>query len=132
MKRIFFYLATLMLAAVGCRAQQPTTTWQVNLTWTAPAACTATAPCTYAVSRTVPVNGVCPATTGTNYALVGTSSSQATIYSDTSVASGTSYCYIAQTVQGGATSAPSNTATVAVPVNPSAPGTPAATAVAVQ
>lgn len=115
--------AIVLFAVSGCHAgaQITPTSYEVNLSWSAPAACTAAAPCTYGVSRTPEVSGACPATTGTTYALVGTSASQATTFTDTTVAGGTTYCYIAQTEQAGAVSQPSNTAIIVVPPTPLAP-----------
>lgn len=130
MKRIFATAVILAAALAGCRAQQPVTTWQVNVTWTAPAACTISSPCTFPVSRAAVASATasCPATTGTTYTLVGTSASQASAFVDTTVAPGAFYCYIAQTQQAGATgdpSLPSNVVTV--PLNPGVPTAPVAT-----
>lgn len=128
MKKIFAAFVFLALT-VGCHAQVPQTTWEVNVTWTAPSVCSTASPCIFVVSRAAPVAGTCPVNTGTTYAQVGSSASQASSLTDTTVSPGQSYCYVAQTQQAGGTglpSAPSNV--VPVPTNPPAPGTPAATA----
>ena len=129
-------ILALVLALVGCGssvnlpAQQPQTAFQVNLTWTPPTSCSTASPCTYILSRATIAAGStqCPATTGSIYLEVGVSNLQAVAWTDTAAVAGQTYCYIAQTVQAGATgppSAPSNV--VVIPMNPSAPGTMSAT-----
>lgn len=104
----------------GCHAQIPSSPApMVSLTWTAPIACTTAVPCVYAISRAAAVNGVCPPATGA-YALVGTSTSQAATYVDSSPLQGL-VCYIGQTQQSSLTSIPSNSALVNVPAVPTAP-----------
>lgn len=132
-------LAVLALAAVGCaHSQVPPTTWQVIVVWTNPvvngaAECTTASPCTFVVSRAAPVGGNCPATNASSYTQVASVTANATQVNDPSVVSGTSYCYIVQTQQvippatQPATSVPSNTAQVAVPVNPQPPTAPSVT-----
>lgn len=120
---ILFALGMLAGAAFGQISQS---SYEVNLTWTAPSVCTTAAPCTFPISRTTITAGATCPTTGSSYALVGTSASQATTFSDTTVAAGTSYCYVAQTTQAGATSAPSAPFSIAVPTLPVAPSSPGA------
>lgn len=135
-------LLILTLAVItGCAAHAqipPTAPPSVALTWQASTSCTAAAPCVYAISRATVTSGTnCPATSGTAYALVGTSTSNATTLTDSNVTPG-SYCYIAQTEQGtgssqqvSAPSSPSNNGTALVVVGPPlAPGAPNATATA--
>jgi hypothetical protein len=127
MKYVLSFLSFTMLLflCAGCQAQVPQVKWQVNLNLTAPTTCTTAKPCTYDYSRAA--GTICPATTGTAYALVGTTASQVTTYADTGVTAGQSYCYIAQTIQAGAPSAPSLPSNVVpVPANPAAPGAPSA------
>ena len=120
-----FALLSLLAISAGCRAQiPPSAAPSVQLSWTAPSGCTTAAPCTYAISRANPINGTCPAATGTAYGIVGNSASQTTTYNDSSPIGGASYCYIAQTQQGTnpvLTSVPSNTVLLAVPTVPGAP-----------
>lgn len=120
MKTIF---AMLILAAGTGGAQTVTvpgaTQYQVNLTWTAPTGCTSTTPCTYNVYRVPGTVTIGAGTAGAT--LVGTTASQTVAYSDTTVATGTTYSYAVETIQGGANSVPSNTFTVAIPLVPGAP-----------
>lgn len=121
-----FALLPLLAISAGCKAQvPPSTPLKVALTWTAPSACTTAAPCVFAISRATIASGTCPATTGTAYALIGTSTSNATTYTDATASAGDINCYIAQTQQGTPvlTSVPSNTASVTVPALPAAPST---------
>lgn len=131
---VMFVAATF--AALGCHAQvPPATTYVVNLTWTAPVAsgnwtgCTTAAPCTFAIYRAPQASGACPASTSTSYVAVTTTAS-GTAYTDTTAPTGTTVCYIAETVQSGVNSGPSNTATATVPGLPTAPtlGTPTTSA----
>jgi hypothetical protein len=125
MKKLLLLLPFLALTA--CHAQLPVTTHSVALTWTAPTspACNAAAPCTYVISRAT--GTTCPAVnlTTPNYTPLNSSSpATGTSFTDTGAA-GTSACYIAQTLQGGAVSVPSNTAgPFVVPASPGAPSTP--------
>jgi hypothetical protein len=128
MKKLLLLLPFLALTA--CHAQLPPTTHSVALTWTAPTspACTTGSPCTYVLSRiSVSGTGPCPAVNVTtpNYSPLNSANPVSTLsYTDTSAA-GTTACYIAQTLQGGAVSQPSNTAgPFVVPASPGAPSTP--------
>lgn len=121
----------LLLAALGCHAQVPATTYVVSLSWTAPAASgswagcgTGQPACTYVLSRAQAVSGACPATTGTNYTpLNQPSPATGTTYTDATAAG--SVCYVAQTVQSGAYSQPSASSNViVVPAVPGQPGQP--------
>lgn len=119
MKKLFALLPFVL--ALGCHAQIPASPApSVSLTWTAPTTCTAAQPCVYAISRAI-TTGTCPPTTGTAYTVAGTSTSQATAYTDTVPPQGATVCYIAQTQQGTLTSAPSNSVTIVVPALPTAP-----------
>ena len=108
--------AILALALIaGCaHSQVPPTVHSVTITITAPVT-----GATYVISRATGAS--CPATTGTAYTPLNQSAPiSGTSYVD-SAASG-SVCYIAQTVQGGAVSGPSNVAgPFVVPANPTAP-----------
>ena len=110
--------AILALALIaGCaHSQVPPTVHTVTITITAPVGVTGA---TYVISRATGAS--CPATTGTAYTPLNQSAPiSGTSYVD-SAASG-SVCYIAQTVQGGAVSGPSNVAgPFVVPANPTAP-----------
>lgn len=125
MRRIGLILAVLLLSGLA-QAQITQSAFQVNLTWTAPSACTSAVPCTTPISRTTIAAGASCPTTGSSYSLLGTSASQATTFSDTTVSAGTTYCYIAQTTQAGATGPPSAPFSVAVPTLPAAPSSPGA------
>lgn len=140
MKRLAFSIFIAVLLAGCAHGQIPPTTWQATVTWQLPApttgwgGCIASDTCVFGVSRVAIATGAqCPAATGTTYALVGTSTSQAVSFVDPSVNPGQSYCYIVQTQQvippatQPATSAPSNTASVAIPPNPGVPLAPNAT-----
>lgn len=144
MKRILSTLLILLgVAAIGCaHGQIPPTTWQASITWQLPVAtvnltgCTAVQTCVFAVSRAAIANGAaCPPTNGSGYTLVTTTAAQATSALDSSVTSGQSYCYIVQTQQvippatQAATSAPSNSASVAIPLSPGVPTAPSVTPV---
>lgn len=122
------FLPLLLLAgALGCaHAQLPPTNHTVSLTWSAPAGCTSAAPCTYVISRATVVAGTtaCPAPnlTTPNYTPLNQSAPATGLSYVDPTASGTTACYIAQTLQGSAISAPSNTTDPAVvPANPNAP-----------
>jgi hypothetical protein len=127
MKKLLLLLPFLALTA--CHAQLPPTTHSVALTWTAPAspACTTAAPCTYVLSRISVSGTTCPAANVTtpNYSPLNSANPVSTLsYTDTAAA-GLTVCYIAQTLQGGAVSQPSNTAgPFVVPPTPGAPSTP--------
>jgi len=113
MKQLFAIALALFAGTVFAQAPAATS-FTANLTWTLPATCTAAAPCTVNLYRW---DGACPATgqpttTSTNF--VGTVA-QATAYADTTVVSGSTYCYAAETVQGAAHSGPSNLFTLAIP-----------------
>lgn len=124
MKRLFPLL--LIVVAFGCKsgAQIPPTSHSVTLTWTGPCTAGQTASqCGYVISSAVISGSSCPATTGTNYTPIQSQSAPltATTYTDTSV-TGKTVCYVAQTIEGGAVSNPSNTAgPFTVPANPTAP-----------
>jgi hypothetical protein len=126
MKRMLGVLAiAFTFVAAGCHAQVPQTTFTVNVTWTAPPVCTVQAPCAFQVSRLVSTASPCPAATG-QYAFLSTTASQAVTFSDTTVVSGQSYCYVLQTTQAAATGAASvPTNNISVPANPVAPTAPA-------
>lgn len=121
MKRVLPLLLLLLPLAIPVTAcgQMPPSSWEVSLTWTAPApagswaGCGVGQPsCTYVISRaTIAASGsTCPATTGTAYTPLNQSSpATGTVYNDTT-SSGLTVCYIAQTLQGGAVSQPSNVA----------------------
>lgn len=127
MKKLFALSLLALGLTAGCHAQvPPSPPPTVALTWTAPAACTTAAPCVFAISRTAIAAGGCPtpSTTGTqNYALIGTTASNATTFTDANASAGNIGCYIAQTQQGTPTltSVPSNVASVTVPNLPAAP-----------
>jgi hypothetical protein len=125
MKKLLFLLPFLALTA--CHAQLPPTTHSVALTWTAPTspACTTAAPCTYVISRFQGTTCAAVNLTTPNYTPLNSSSPTSdTKFTDTGAA-GTTACYIAQTLQGGAVSLPSNTAgPLVVPASPGAPSTP--------
>jgi hypothetical protein len=116
MKRILA-LAVFAFAALAhgqtLSAPPQASSESVVLTWTAPATCTVAAPCTFALWRTV--NGAA------QWTQVLTTAAQATTATDTSVASGTGYQYVVETVISGINSGPSNVVTVAVPLVPAAP-----------
>jgi hypothetical protein len=124
MKRLLPVLL-LVLGSVGCHSQQPVSTFGIAYTATAPATCTTAAPCQIEYSDTPQVNGACPATIPT----VGcTSVSGATTCTHASVTPGVTYCAVAQTVQAGATSAPTAVIQVVIPPLPTAPATPSGSA----
>lgn len=120
-----------VVALAGCaHSQMPPTTHSVALTWGAPTspACNAAAPCTYVLSRiSVTGSGPCPTANVTtpNYSPLNSASPVSSLdYTDTAAAGITS-CYIAQTLQGGAVSQPSNAAgPFVVAPTPGAPSTP--------
>lgn len=126
----------------GCgHAQVTPTSYTVNLSWTAPVAagtwggCTTASPCSYVASRLSVAAGAtsCPAANSTtpNYTPVNSSSpAVGSTYTDGGAA-GLTVCYIVQTEQGSAVSAPSNVAgPVVVPASPLAPSLAAPQAVA--
>jgi len=129
MKKIGMLLL-FAVAALGCHAQVPPSNHTVQLSWTVPqatgswAGCTTTNPCSYVVSRATVASGTtsCPGTTGTGYTPLNQSSPATdTSFTDTG-ASGTTACYVAQTIQGSAVSLASNAAgPLVVPANPLAP-----------
>jgi hypothetical protein len=126
MKPLFALALVAAALTAGCHSSAqvpPSPAPSVALSWTAPAACTASAPCVFAISRAAASGSTCPATTGTTYALVGTSASQATTFTDSAPTQGTTVCYIAQTQQGipVLTSQPSSTFLIAVPSLPASP-----------
>jgi hypothetical protein len=131
MKRIFL-LTAAMLALAGCHAVSqvpPSAPPTASITWTAPAA-NGGAAYTYVVSRATATGTTCPVTTGTAYTpLNQTTPTTALNYTDSTVTSGSSYCYIAQTLQSGLVSAPSSpSAVLTVPTVPGPPTAPAVTA----
>ncbi len=130
MKRIFA-TAILALVSVGCaHPQVPVTNHIVDLTWQAPAVtsgwlgCTATNPCGYVISKLVAASGAsscgAPSATAVYTPLNQNVPATGLAYTDSSSA-GETVCYIVQTVQGAAVSAPSNTSLAVVPGNPTAP-----------
>lgn len=126
MKSLFALAFVALALTAGCHSSAqvpPSPAPSVALAWTAPAACTASAPCVYAISRAAATGSTCPATTGSTYALVGTSASQATTFNDSAAPQGTTVCYIAQTQQGTPilTSQPSSAFLIAVPSLPASP-----------
>lgn len=140
MKRFAFSIFLAVLLAGCAHGQVPPTTWQASITWQLPVAtanltgCTAAQTCVFAVSRAAIATGAaCPPTNGSGYTLVTTTAAQATSALDSSVASGQSYCYIVQTQQvippatQASTSAPSNSASVGIPLNPGVPTAPSVT-----
>ena len=124
MKRYLISVFLACLCIVGCKAQTQCTTaapctappiaatYQVNLSWTASVSCTTAAPCTYAVLRSVHGNN--------QWVDIQTTASQTVTAIDSSVGVGTTYDYVVEAVQNGTNSSPSNTATIAVPLVPSA------------
>lgn len=131
----FIALLALGAMAVGCHSQvPPSPAPSVSLTWTASTSCVSGQPaCTYVVSRAIVTGNSCPATTGTTYTPLNQSApATGTNYSDASP--GALNCYVAQTVQNGATSVASAASNSGVPLAvaqvPTAPGSPAATSVA--
>jgi hypothetical protein len=125
MKRLLPILL-LVIAAAGCaHSQQPVSTFSIAYSATAPVSCTTAAPCTIEYSDTPQVSGSCPATIPT----VGcTSVSGATACTHAAVTPGVTYCAVAQTVQAGATSAPTAVIQVVIPPLPTAPATPSGSA----
>jgi hypothetical protein len=122
MKRIALLFAFGM--AFGClsacsHAQVPPTHHSVTLSGTAPAGCTG---CTYVFSRATITGSACPATTGTSYTPLNQASPAAAVSFTDTTASGSTACYVAQTLQAGAVSVPSNVAgPFTVPADPAAP-----------
>jgi len=101
------------------------TTYNVALSWTAPvdstgaALCTVASPCTYNVYRVPGTTTITVGTTGAT--LVNAAPVSAVTATDANVANGQTYSYAVETVQGGQTSVPSNTANVTIPKGTSAP-----------
>jgi len=111
-------ILALALATVGCaHSQVPPTVHSVTITITPPAGVSGA---TYVISRAT--GSTCPSSAATNYTPLNQSApATGTSFVDAGVA-GLSVCYIAQTVQGGAVSGPSNVAgPFVVPANPTAP-----------
>jgi hypothetical protein len=124
MKRLLPVLL-LVLFAAGCHSQQPVSTFGISYTATAPASCTTASPCQIEYSDTPQVSGACPATIPT----VGcTSVSGSGACTHSNVTPGVTYCAVAQTVQAGATSAPTAVIQVVIPPLPTAPATPSGSA----
>lgn len=124
MKRLLPVLL-LVLGSAGCRSQQPVSTFGIAYTATAPAGCTAAAPCSIEYSDATQVSGVCPApltTIGCTSVLGSTACTHA------NVTPGVIYCAVAQTVQAGATSAPTAVIQVVIPPLPTAPAAPSGSA----
>lgn len=88
-------------------AEVASTSHQVNLSWKAPST-TPVAIDSYQVDRAV---------SGSNqYSVVGTTTADSTVFTDTSVQAGQTYVYEVRSVaESGNTSSPSNTVTLAVP-----------------
>jgi len=111
-------ILALALATVGCaHSQVPPTVHSVTITITPPAGVSGA---TYVISRAA--GSTCPSSAATNYTPLNQSApTSGTSYVDMAAA-GLSVCYIAQTVEGGAVSGPSNVAgPFVVPANPIAP-----------
>ena len=110
-------ILALALTAGCAHSQVPPTVHSVTITITPPSGASGAA---YVISRAT--GSTCPGTTGASYTPLNQSApTTGTSYVDTTAA-GLSVCYIAQTVQGGAVSAPSNVAgPFVVPANPTAP-----------
>lgn len=110
MKR-FLLLITMLFVATASYAQ---TTYSVTLNWAASTSSTPAAPGTVTVYR---ATGTCPASgLGTlTYTALTTTAPDAGPYTDATVASGSTYCYYAEAVIGGASSAPSNTFSAVIP-----------------
>ena len=123
MRRIVIVFIFVLLASLAAHAQTvtvpPASSYQVALSWQAPSTCTATNTCMYAVYRMPGTVTITAGTTGAT--LLGTTAAQVVTYTDTTVATGNTYSYAVETVQGGANSAPSNTFTIAIPLAPAAP-----------
>jgi hypothetical protein len=111
------YLALLILAFAAVAHGQA---HQVTLTWTASASSTPANPGTVMVWR---ATGNCPASgIGTlSYTAIAGSQPPAGSYVDTTVSSGTTYCYYVVAVIGGATSLPSDTFQGVIPAAVVAP-----------
>ena len=123
MKRII--AITMLALGIVVHAQATVTlpaatSFSVVLTWTASVSCSAATPCTYQIYR---IAGSCPATLpGTSgWTALPPTASQAVTATDSTVAAGATYSYVAETVQGTANSGPSNCITVAIPNVPAAP-----------
>jgi len=123
-------LLFLAVVAFGCHAQVPPSNHTVQLSWTAPqatgswAGCTTANPCSYVISRATVASGATsyPGTAGTSYTPLNQSSPATETSFTDSGASGTTDCYIAQTIQGSAVSLASNAVgPLVVPANPLAP-----------
>lgn len=115
MKRSLVFVLAL---AAGCaHSQMPPTVHSVTITITPPSGASGAA---YVISRAT--GSTCPVSTGSAYTPLNQSAPiSGTSYVD-SAAAGLSVCYIAQTVEGGAVSAPSNiVGPFVVPANPTAP-----------
>jgi hypothetical protein len=123
MQKWFAVIVLGLLTAVGCGGQVPPAGHQANLSWTVPppsgswAGCvTGQVSCLFIISRIAVASGAtsCPApqinTSGVgNYTPLNQSNpATGTTYADISAAGGT-WCWVGQTVQGAAISAPSNT-----------------------
>lgn len=140
-------LLALVVTVTACHAQIPTPTKQkvVELGWIIPSAagswkgCTAANPCVFLISAAVVATptAACPdPNTSAAYALVGTSTSNATTFTDNKIAPGTSECYTTETQQSDGNtpptsliSGPSNTVLATTPALPLAPSlSPATTA----
>jgi hypothetical protein len=123
--KFFLPVLLLVITAAGCHSQQPVSTFSISYSATAPASCTTAAPCTIEYSDTPQISGACPATIPT----VGcTSAPGTTTCAHPSVTPGVTYCAVAQTVQAGATSAPTAVIQVVIPPLPTAPATPSGSA----
>lgn len=126
------WIAALLIVAVGCHAQVPPASVEtVVLTWNAPVAnsnwlgCGTGQPtCTYAIYRAT--GSTCPVSTSTAWTEVTNPASRPTALTWTDTTATGAVCYIAETVQSGLNSGPSNTVSLTVPAVPTAPalGTP--------
>ena len=94
------------------------TTPTVKLGWTAPSGCISTSPCSYIPYR---ISGSCPTTLvgSPGWTALPQTATQVGSTVDSTVAPGTTYSYVVETVQGVAQSGPSNCVTVSVPNVPS-------------
>jgi hypothetical protein len=99
MNRIFAIFALVVLTAIGCKGQvPPSPSPTATVTWTASISCTAAAPCVYVISRAA-CTSTCPATSGTSYVQIGTTASNATTFTDSTLSAG-SWGWIVQAQQG--------------------------------
>jgi hypothetical protein len=114
----------LLLALAGCvHAQQPVTTYEINYSADYPTTgCNGAAVgCSIEFSDAPQVAGACPTVIST---IACTTAIGATTCSHTNAPTGTTVCAVAQTVQGGITSAATAPILVVVPALPGVPTNP--------